>query len=303
MPGKWSSRLCSGRSWRATGRTLRNAVTLIPRYASRLANFWISLLGLASFAVLLWILEPIGDFTAQVVATGLYVVMSFLHLLDGFSSDPQRRRIELSTTWPSLLSFAALAIALAARANMPIVVIGIASILASAFPLWVFWMVSKGRWLWLLLFAAVPSVVAASLYLIPPITPSGLVFDYLLVPLPVLSYACIAWVLVAKWFLIRAYQMRRCPIWGPATESLSMLFLFTPFIALMMLAVNALGFSETWVAVSGVVVGLVFSSAISVPARQFLLDLAGLSPDRGSEGERGQIEDVCCEGTSRDSGE
>ena len=60
-------------------------------------------------------------------------------------------------------------------------------------------------------------------------------------------------------------------------ESLSMLLLFAPFVALTMLAVNASGFGETWVAVSGVVVGLIFSSAISVPVRQFLLDPGGFS--------------------------
>lgn len=207
--------------------------------------------------------------------------MSFLHLLDGLSGDPQRRKVDLSTMWPSLLSIAVLAIALGARADLPGVVIGIVSVIASAFPLWVFWRVATGRRFWLLLFAAVPSAIAASLYLVAPVFPAGLAFDFLLVPLPVLSYASIAWALTAKWFLNRAYQFRKRPIWGPATESLSMLLLFAPFIALTMLTVNALGFGETWVAVSGVVVGLIFSSAISAPVRQFLLDLGGLSPGRG----------------------
>ena len=56
-----------------------------------------------------------------------------------------------------------------------------------------------------------------------------------------------------------------------------MLFLFTPLIVLTMLAVNALGFGETWVGVSGVVVGIIFSSTISEPVREFVLDLGNLS--------------------------
>ena len=59
-----------------------------------------------------------------------------------------------------------------------------------------------------------------------------------------------------------------------------MLFLFTPIIVLTMLAVNALGFGETWVRVSGAVVGIIFSSTISEPVREFVLDLENLSQGR-----------------------
>ena len=64
-----------------------------------------------------------------------------------------------------------------------------------------------------------------------------------------------------------------------------MLLLLTPLIVLTMLTVNALGFGETWVGISGVVVGIIFSSAISVPVRQFLLDLGNLSPNGKIGGE------------------
>ena len=277
MPGLWRHGLHSGWARRASGLKLRNVATLIWHYILRLGNFWISLLGLASLAVVLWLFHPVEDFSAKAGATGIFALVSLLHFLDGFSADPQRRRIELSTIWPTLLSLAVLVIAVAAEADLSGVAISAFSILASLFPLWVFWMVAKGRWLWLLLFAAIPSVVAASLYLIPPITPTGLAFDYLLVPLPVLSYVCIAWALTAKWFLIRADQYRYRPIWGPAMESLSMLLLLIPLVVLTMLAVGAFHVDDTWVAVSGVIVGLIFSGAVSVPVRQFLLDLGNLS--------------------------
>ena len=278
MLRKWLPSLCGGWSWRASGLTLRNAVTSIPRYVPRLGNFWISLLGLASFTAVIWIFDPIEDHNAKVVVTLVYAVMPVLFLLDGFTAKPELRKPELSTVWLTALSISALLIVLFDRIGFPEAVISVASILVSIPPLWVFWMIARGRWL--LLFAIVPSMIAASLYLVPPITPAGVVLDYLFVPLPVLSYACIAWALPTRWFLIRAESSRGRPIRGPAMESLSMLFLFTPLIVLTMLAVNALGFGETWVGVSGVVMALIFSSTISEPVRQFVLDLGNLSPDR-----------------------
>ena len=247
----------------------------IPRYVPRLANFWISLLGLASFTVVIWLFDPIEDHNLKVLITLIYAVMPILFSLDAFTAKQELRKLDLSAIWLTVLSVAALLIVLFDRVGFPEAAISVASILASLPPLLVFWMIARGRWL--LLFAIVPSMIAASLYLIPPITPTGVVLDYLFVPLPVLSYACIAWALPTRWFLIRAERSRGWPVRGPAMESLSMLSLFTPLIVLTMLAVNTLGFGETWVGVSGVVVGIIFSSTISEPVREFVLDLENLS--------------------------
>ena len=283
MPARWLPNTWSGWSWRALGHTLLSAVTAIPSHIPKLANFWISLPGLASFTAVIWAFDPIEDHNAKVLITVVYAVMPILFFLDPFTAKQDLRRFDLSNIWLTVLSVSALLIVVFDRIGFPAAVISVASILASLPPLWVFWLIARGRWL--LLFAIVPSMIAASLYLVPPITPAGVVMDYLLVPLPVLSYSCVAWALATRWFLVRAERWQGRRIRGPATESLSMLFLFSPLIVLTMLAVNALGFGETWVGVSGVVVGIIFSSAISVPVRQFLLDLGNLSPNGGYEGE------------------
>ena len=272
----------SSRSLGGVTRGLRRAVTLTRCYVPRLVNFWMSLLGLTSFTVIIWFLEPIEDAQAKVLVTALYAVMPLLFLLDGLGKDQRSRQLDLPTAWPSILSVFTLGVVLADRADLAAVVISLLSVLVSLPGLWVLWMLARGRRL--LWFAIVPSIVAASLYLVPPVTPAGVVLDYLFVPLPILSYVCIAWALVTRWFLVRAERHRGRPTSGPGMESLSMLFLFAPFIVLTMLAVNALGFGDTWVAVSGVLVGLVFSSAISEPVRQFLLDVGNLSPKSGYEG-------------------
>ena len=283
MSARWLPKTWSGLSWRALGHILLRAVTAIPSYIPRLGNFWISLLGLASFTAVIWAFDPIEDHNAKVIVTVIYTVMPILFFLDSLTAKQELRQFDLSNIWLTVLSISALLIVLFDRFGLPAAVISVASILVSLPPLWVFWLIARGRWL--LLFAIVPSMIAASLYLVAPITPTGVVMDYLLVPLPVLSYACVAWALATRWFLVRAERWQGRRVLGPAMESLSMLFLFTPLIVLTMLAVNALGFGETWVGVSGVVVGIIFSSAISVPVRQFLLDLGNLSPNGGYEDE------------------
>ena len=283
MTGKWWVRVRSRLLWQGAGHKLRHAVTLIWRYVPRFLNFWISLLGLASFTAIIWLFYPLEDSNPKVLITALYAFVSFLYFLAGISSGQEDRELDLSATWTALLSVATLIVVFADRADLSALGINVISILISLPAAWGLSKLAKGRWL--LLFAIVPSIVAASIYLVPPITPSGVVLDYLFVPLPVVSYICVAWAFVTKWFLIRAEQSRGRPIRGPAMESLSMLFLFTPLIVLTMLAANALGFGETWVAVSGVVVSLIFSSAISMPVRQFLLDLGNLSTNRGLDGD------------------
>ena len=283
MTGKWWVRIRSRLLLQGAGHKLRHAAALMWRYVPRLLNFWISLLGLASFTVIIWLFYPLEDTNAKVLITALYAFVSFLYFLAGINSDQQDRELDLSATWTALLSVATLIVVLADRADLPALGINVISILISLPAVLALSKLAKGRWL--LLFAIVPSIVAASIYLVPPITPSGVVLDYLFVPLPVVSYICVAWAFVTKWFLIRAEQSRGRPTRGPAMESLSMLFLFTPLIVLTMLAANALGFGETWVAVSGVVVSLIFSSAISMPVRQFLLDLGNLSTNRGLDGD------------------
>ena len=282
MPGDTGNECSLGRRLLdGVTRRTRRAATLARCYAPRLLNFYISLLGLVSITVVIWFLEPIGGSQARVLVTALFAAMPFLFLLDGLGRYELSRQVDLPTAWPSIVSLSILGIVLADRADLAAVAINLISVLASLPGLWVLWLLARGRRL--MWFSIVPTIVAASLLVVPPVTPDGVELDRLFVPWPAVSYGCIAWVFVTRWFVVRAERHRGGPISGPGMESLSMLLLFAPFIVLTMLAVGALGFGDIWVAVSGVLVGLVFSSAISVPVRQFLLDVGNLSPNRGCD--------------------
>ena len=72
--------------------------------------------------------------------------------------------------------------------------------------------------------------------------------------------------------------------WISLTESLTMLLLVVPLVVLAMLAVYALQVDDIWVAMSGIIIGILFGSAVSTPLRKFLLALTDLSLNGRCEG-------------------
>ena len=254
-------------------------------YTVRLKNFWISLLGLVSLSILLWWINPIEDMNLylKVAVTLLYVVYLVFGLIDGFRDKRQDTKVDpVNLMLTAFFSFF-LGMELADRANMPAVVVNVLSILASLLPLWVLWNLTKGKRL--LQLAMILLIVVASFYLVPPITPAGITLDYLLLPLPVVSYVLIVWALAARGALTLAQRWQWSPVWGPLTESLTMFLIAAPLVALTMLAANALGFGDIGVAVFGVIAGILFGNAVSAPLRRFLLALGGLSQKCRCEGE------------------
>lgn len=63
-----------------------------------------------------------------------------------------------------------------------------------------------------------------------------------------------------------------------------MLFLVAPLVALTMLAVNALGVDDVWVAVWGAIAGILFGNAVSQPFGQLMRDLGKLLRNGKFEG-------------------
>ena len=266
---------------------MQNAMGLMKCYTVRLKNFWISLLGLASVTILVWWVNPIEDMDLypKVFVTLLCVVYPVLNLIDGFMGKQQDPKVDLINLMLTAFFSFFLGMELATRPNTPAVVINVFLIIVSLPPLWVLWDLTKGKWL--LLFATVLLIIVTSFYLVPPITPEGLTLDYLLVPLPFASYLLIVWALVARRTLTLAQRWKWCPVWGPLTESLTMLLIAAPLVALTMLAANAMGFGDIGVAVFGVIAGILFGNAVSTPLRQFLLALGGLSQCRCEGGHKG----------------
>ncbi len=262
---------------------LQNAIERAKCYAIRLVDFWISLLGLASISAIVWYFDPIGDLPAKVILNLLAAVMSFLFLLGGLSKDEGPRESRWFVVGYSAFSIAAVLIVFGDRIDAPGLVINVASLLAASPALVLYWGLARDERLLQLWF--VPIAITATLYIVPLYAPADIILNLLLVPLPVVSYACVGWAFATRLSLRRARKMHDSAIWGPGLQSLAILLLVVPLVALTMLAVNALRVDDVWVAVSGALVGILFGGAVSQPFGKFLLALGNLSPNpeyRGS---------------------
>lgn len=263
---------------------LRNAIRRAKCYATRLVNFWISLVGLVSITAIVWYFDPIEDLSAKIVLNLLAAVMSSLFLLEGCSKDDGSRESRWVVGGYSAFSIAAVLILFGDRIDAPGLVINVASLLAASPALVLYWGLARDERLLQLWF--VPIAITATLYIVPLNAPADIILNLLLVPLPVVSYACVGWAFATRLSLRRAREIHGWSIWGPGLQSLAMLLLVAPLVALTMLAVNALQGDDVWVAVSGALVGILFGSAVSQPFGKFLLALGSLSPNSECHGGR-----------------
>ena len=271
---------------------LKNVIGRAKCYAIQLVNFWISLVGLASITAIVWYFDPIGDLPAKITLNLLAAVMSALFLLEGISKDKEQGESRWLVVGFSAFSIAAVLILFGARIDAPGLVINVASLLAASPALVLYWALARDERLLQLWF--VPIAITATLYIIPLNAPADIILNLLLVPLPVVSYACVGWAFATRLSLRRARGMRHCAAWGPGLQSLAMLLLVAPLVALTMLAVDALRGDDVWVAVSGALVGILFGSAVSQPFGKFLLALGNLLPNPGGQGARSGQEDRRC---------
>ena len=69
-----------------------------------------------------------------------------------------------------------------------------------------------------------------------------------------------------------------------AVSCVLMAVMFAPVVVLAILVHLGLEFDDRWLTVIVAVVGLLFSSMVSVPLQQFLLDLGNLPPNPRWEG-------------------
>ncbi len=102
----------------------------------------------------------------------------------------------------------------------------------------------------------------------------------LLVPLPAVLLPAFVWALLLYGVQYVARKKRQVRIWGPLWESLLMTLTFVPAIVVAVIFHGELNVDESWSTVFILLTGLLFSSVVSVPLRQFLLDLGNLPPNR-----------------------
>ena len=245
-------------------------------------NVWLSLLGLAAITPLIWCFDLVGGRLNNTVLNLMYAAIPLLLFLDAKSGKPESRRLNLVLLALVAVLTVALMIAVGEEYELVFLTVNGSMLFVSLPALFIF---LKMIWMKPLLgFGIVPAMALAVFYLVMWEIPPEKRIDYVLVPFPIVLLIGVILALVGWWLLSGAERFRQRPTRGPMMESLSMLFLFLPLIVLAIVIPGTFPNGETWSAVFGTIVGVLFSSVVSVPLRQFLLDWGKLPPNRSWEG-------------------
>ena len=247
-------------------------------WAATSANFWLSLVGMGLLIVFLWCFDLIGDLYSRIVIVGVYSAIPVLVLTQGAASTEFKRcQVDSGLVWFVLFLVASLLIAIGGRIDSAPLVLNVTTAMMAA-PLAIASWLSIHRQP-LVAVAVVPSVIIVAL-LGMLILPSNFRLEYPLLPLPFILLGVAPWSFVASKLLTCAQQVRQRSIWGPGLEVLTMLVLFIPLIVLVVGTTLLLTENEIAKTVVFTVTGVLLSSLVSAPLRQFLLDLGKLEPIR-----------------------
>lgn len=245
-------------------------------------------LGLLSFALITYLIwgfdhvDRLYDSIALNLAAALIPVAAFVEAIRPGAAG--RRFSWLSLGLVICIGLLVL-VAIGTSSNLDAVATNAAVILAT-FP-WAFmfvYMVSRKR---VLAVGMIPASLILLLYLIVTMFPDGVELNFVLLPLAPVALIAALWTLPVWILFMGVEKWGKKDVWGPLLESVAMFFLAAPSVALAMLIVGTLPFGDIALAIAGIFAGLIFSSAVSEPFKDFLGALGELSGNRTPATPRG----------------
>ena len=240
-------------------------------------EFWIGLVGFLMFIALVWYIGLIDGLYPKTAMT-LLVLMIPLSL---FLEPPSSQRARRQARWVVLpmVSFLLFALIIAASDKWTMDWLGRTATMVVVSSPFAFICLILGWKKPLLGLALVPSVFMALLYSTASMLPPGTRLDYMLIFLPAVLVVGIPWTILGYVLLNLAKKFQHRSVSGPGLEIITMAFLFTPLLLLIVLVVRALTSDDIVLALAVAGIGVMFSSIVSKPLRQLLLVLGDLSPD------------------------
>lgn len=146
----------------------------------------------------------------------------------------------------------------------------------------VFGILVRGRII--LAIGMVPAAILLMVYWVAPAISDGLELHYSLIPLSAVSVLLALWSFFV-WLLFKGVdRWPNHPTLGPFMESLAILFLFAPLMALAIWVPRAFPGGEDWSVVSAAMVSVVFGSVISEPVARFVRSCGKLPSARAGDG-------------------
>ena len=241
-----------------------------PRFS---VAFWVSLLGLAAITILIWHFNLVGISSDKIILNLLYAILPLLLLFGTSQEEPESKWFKGMNYFLVGLVIFGLLLQFAARYERAYLGLNITSVFMSL-PFLLAWILALKKPL--LLVAMIPLTLMATVLAIFELFPEGSRLMYSLSPLPTILLTSSLWIVIASNLLNLTERWRKQRTKGPLMESVMMFFLFAPVIVLGILVAQLLSSSDTLPTIAGVLLSVIFGSVVSVPVRQFLLDLGDL---------------------------
>lgn len=238
-------------------------------------NFGVTLFGLVIFILLIWSFDHISTLDDRIFLTLLFALVPLFTFLDAMGRKAKSRHFDW--WFLALVLFLGFALVIATSDEFGLDALGINAVVvlvSSPFLVMFFIMIRRKRLL------AIGMVPAAGLLMANTILselPPDQRLNFILVPLIVVSLLTALWTLLVWILLLGVERYQEHSTLGPFVESLAMLFLFTPLMILAIWVPKTLTGEDTWSTVMGTIVGVLFSSVVSVPLRRFVVRYGNLS--------------------------
>ena len=243
-----------------------NLVAIVFSMTSVLAYTWFS-----SFAGGLYVQIPTTLLTAS-----LLIALFFEKTRQGFALD----NIQRVSLWLSI----PVALVVVALSNLYLerlvsiaptwLALNIGFLFMVGPPAYIYWQIARKRQF--LVMAAALNIGIAWLWLVLEVLKAGAGVEFVLGPLAIAMYAGVPWILALRLSLECAKRTQHCRHLGPLMESLTMFLVAVPLVTLAILSVMAVTDGQHWMALAGIVVSFLFSSAVATPFRKFLRALGRL---------------------------
>ena len=251
--------------------TTTNLVAIVCSMASVLAFLWFS-----SYADELYVQIPI-----TLLIASLLIALFFEKTKQGFGLD-NIQRVSLWISFPlALLAIILIDMYFDRLVSLipPVIALNIGFLCVLVFPTYIYYWVADRQPF--LMTSAALNIGVAWLWLDLEILKSDAGVEFLLGPLLVAMCSGIPWIITLRcsWECAKRTQHRHRM--GPFMESLTMFLVAVPLVTLAILSVMAVTDGQHWIALAGIVVSFLFSSAVATPFRKFLRALGRLGEQQG----------------------
>lgn len=242
-----------------------------------LINLAMSLVGVSLLGYIIWDFDQFDQLSLRIGASAVLALLPLLILLDIRAEQKSFHGFDRYTSGVMVIAVLLFLIAFGGRRESTSMVLNGASLVASILPLVAYVMiVRKNRFM---LVAVIPTVFAGLVYLYLQVR-SDINTEHLLILVPFVLSVGIPWISALRLSLEVAKRTRHLHLSGPFMESLTMLLVAVPLVVLAILSVMAVTDGQHWIALAGIIVSFLFSSAVATPFARFLRALGGFDKSR-----------------------